>query len=300
MSILHYEIPKIFFIYANRLSDGAFCVLLKFYKYYLENDSTIEITLTFENFQKQFLSNLSLKDENIVWTELTFQELLVRYYKEDVYELNVTKILNENRIFLKSEIQTKRRRFRIKVLDRPQVSLKEKRPEISDHVEKFASKYENDLKKKIIRTFELIIENSLKRGFKIKVNEILNIISIFANENEQDIDYVCSIYSNASDSKKAHPSYIRAIFRNIKDKKKRNELSTESLKRYKEKQDESDKQFGIEIATGIVLKENNTSYLSYLKLKDYDGLRTLYKIGQNILIAEQRQFELYTKYDWLE
>jgi len=295
MTDLNLQIPKVFlYSYINSLSSDAFCVLVRFYKFYLENYDK-EISFSYEDFQKEFLTNVPLKDENIIWTELSCQELIIRYFKENIYELNMTKIREDNIILLESQEKVQRERFRIKVTDKP---FDTKKSAISDYVAKFVSKYPEELQKKIIRLIEIFIENVIRAKKYTGIQDVSELISILTNENEKDIEYVCNVFNDVKIHKKAFCPYIRGIFKNVKQRKGYRKIS-ESLKTYESKLDESDKKFGIEIATGSVIKEQNASYQAYLKLKDFDGLKRLHSIGSVVLIEQQRENEIYSKYEWL-
>ena len=114
----NYQIPKVFINrYVNQLSPGAFCVLTRFYRFYLDNEGSRELTISFSDFDREIL--FFETNEKNIWAELKWWDLVKRIYKENIYELNVTKIREDNKDFLRDDdSEIKKKKFRLKIKGR--------------------------------------------------------------------------------------------------------------------------------------------------------------------------------------
>lgn len=297
-----YQIPKVFINrYVNQLSPSTFCILTRLFRFYLDNEGKREITISFSDFEKEILFDNNHEQIKNIWTELSWWDLVKRIYKENIYELNVTKIRDDNKDFLNNNIEVKKKKFRLKIVGK---QIKKERldvkPQIADFVNKFVYPYSKRIQEKIKRSVSGFIEFYLKEQNTVKIYDISKPLLMLLETDDNVIEKVCEIYNNSESYGKVHSNYFIGILRNInKDKakiKQKKDFKKRSLEKYEKIREESDRKFGVKIASGNV--NDNISYQAYLELKDFDGLRKLYTIGVEILKKQKK--EIFTNYDWLK
>lgn len=287
----------------NQLSPDVFCVLLRLYKFYVESgEGNREASISFSDFEREILFDIPPDQANRVWTELKTWDLVQRFYKENVVELNVTKIRQDNSEFVNSKVKVKKRRFWLRITGAQLVREKPTiKPEVSQYVSRFVSKYPPKLQDKINKLAEGVVEFYLRKDKTVQIQDVSRALMILVEETDSDkmTEKVCDIYNgNPQAYGKFHPNYIRGICKNLKQNKQHKSIITLSKEETKQKFEESEKQFAIRIALGKA--ENITAYKAHIELKNFDGLRKRYKVGVEQLKLQSRENEIYKDYDWLK
>jgi len=305
----YYKIPSVFLQrYCFLLSPEAFNTLIRFYKFYIDNeeeykDKKDEFEVPFSVFKSQII----IGDDNdiieSVWGELSYWELAKRYYKNNVYVLNLTKIYSDNDSDDKGE-------FSIKIFDKKGKIRRKKNIKI--YLDKYIEESilprcsKETVIKKLRKTIEGTIEYYNKKNKKVELEDIRKLAEPLLEVNEKILEKVCDIYNN--DEKlyaNRHPNYILGILRNIQDERKfesiqknsSNDFKSKNLDKYADEKNESNRNLAIKIAKGQI--NDNIAYNSYLELNDIKGLKKLYNEGVKILKDENNEDEIFNGYDWL-
>ena len=295
-----YSVHKVFFTrYVYQLSANAFCTLIRFYRFYLENkDKGKDLPIPINVFQKQILISDDQETCEEVWSELDHLNLVKRFYKQNIYELNLTEISSESEEEVKS-------RFRIHVSGKAKISRKKN---VSIHlapfIERVVSKISN---KRIAEKFKEMIKGNveyfLNKEGKVHLRDIVFLVNPLLDTTEDVLERVCDIYNGDIEiSGKKHPKYIHGILRNIETEKassrKKVEVKSKSLEKFARKKESSDLDLGIRIAMGEI--QNSIAYNAYLTLQDYKGLRRLYDLGVKHLTEQGCTNQIVSNYNWLK
>jgi len=304
-----YNIPNVFFQrYLFLLSPEAFTTLIRFYKFYLDSeekykDKKEEFEVPFSIFKSQIVVS---DDNNIVesvWGELTYWDLAKRYYKNNVYVLNLNKIYADNGS--KNDICD----FSIKIFDKKGKIRRKKNIKIymDKYIDGILSRCsKNTVAEKLRKTIEGVIEYFNKKNKKIELEDIRKLTDPLLDADERTMGKVCDIYNNDKNLyTNRHPNYIVGILKNIQDEKiaatkskNSSDFKSKSLDKYAIAKDESNKTLALKIARGQI--EGNIAYNSYLELGDIRGLKKLYNDGVNILKDERNDDKIFKEYEWLK
>jgi hypothetical protein len=151
-----------------------------------------------------------------------------------------------------------------------------------------------------------------EKNRNLEIDDLKFIYDLFIRESDEDVYYVCVTY-NDEDVHASHGiGYIKGILEKHKEylrtrnneisekeveRQKRRDLERKILAAYAAQKEEGDRLFAIEIASGKVA--GNRSYNAYVKLKDFGGLRKLYKIGCEELRKSGEESKIVSDYNWL-
>lgn len=295
-----YQIHKVFLDrYVYQLSANAFCTLIRFYRFYLDNkDKGKDLPIPINTFQKQILISDSQETCEEVWSELDQMNLVKRFYKQNIYELNLTEISSESGEEMKS-------RFRIHVSGKSKISRKKNvSVHLAPFIERVVTKISN---KRIAEKFREMIKGNveyfLNKEGRVHLRDIVFLVNPMQDIAEDVLERVCDIYNaDVNIYGKKHPKYIHGILRNIENEKanskRKIEVKSKSLQKFVQKKEESDINLGIKIATGQI--QNNIAYNAHLTLQDYNGLKRLYELGVKCLTEQNRNDEIVSNYQWLK
>jgi hypothetical protein len=272
-----YSIPKIFFKkYFYELTSKTFCFLIKLYQNYLDGAVAYYHDLKDQTFD-------------------SFQEM------EEAYaELIANNIITYNRVYNKKKSCFK---YIIEYKDEPitfevvyQIKPRKKGRNISEKfIENTLSKFSERVREKLKKMVEGTVAYYLKTRSTVKTKKIYELLLPFFEAEDAVICKVCDIYVNKYYSKKP-VEYIHGILNNVREDKK--EIKNESLDKYKQEQEESERRLAIKIVCGKV--EENVAYKALLQCKDFKELNRLYKIGTRYLKENDRANEISTNYNWIE
>jgi len=300
-----YSIHKVFLNrYIYQLSSQAFCVLLRFYKFYLNNrESGKSVSIPFYTFQKEILVNDNHEECESIWLELDKWDLIKRYYKQGFYELNLTEINRYNIEEFGKDNESKKERFKIFVKQRKKkIQRKKNNAHLKNYIGMITSRFSNKrIREKIQKLIDGHSEYLVKSKNKIELKDIRDLFGPLWKISDNLIEKVCDVYNNNTKyyGKKSE-KYIHGILRNVlkQNDEKETKFKYENLDEFKKKKEDSDKKFALKIAKGDI--KDNISYKSYLELKDFKGLEKLYNVGIKLLKEQGNEKEIFKDYEWLK
>ncbi len=304
-----YSIPNVFLQrYLFLLSPEAFITLVRFYKFYFDNeemykDKKDEFDIPFSIFKSQIVVSDDNDLTESVWGELTYWDLAKRYYKNNVYVLNLNKICADNGD--KGEACD----FSIRIFDKKGKIRRKKNIKIymDKYVEGILSRCSKPrVVDKLRKTIEGVIEYFNKKNKKIELEDIRKLTDPLLDADERMMEKVCDIYNNDGTLyANRHPNYILGILKNIQDDRKfttktksAGDFKSKNLDKYADAKNQSNRTLALKIARGQI--EGNVAYNSYLELGDIKGIKKLYNEGVEILKNERKDEEIFKEYDWLK
>lgn len=304
-----YSIPNVFLQrYLFLLSPEAFITLVRFYKFYFDNedkykDKKDEFDIPFSIFKSQIVVSDDNDLTESVWGELTYWDLAKRYYKNNVYVLNLNKICTDNGN--KGEACD----FSIKIFDKKGKIRRKKNIKIymDKYVEGILSRCSKPrVVDKLRKTIEGVIEYFNKKNKKIELEDIRKLTDPLLDADERMLEKACDIYNNDGILyANRHPNYILGILKNIQDDRKfaiktksSSDFKSKSLDKYADTKNQSNRTLALKIARGQI--KGNVAYNSYLELGDIRGIKKLYNEGVEILKNERKDEEIFKEYDWLK
>lgn len=296
-----YFLQKIFLDkYIYQLSSKSFCTLLRFYKFYLNNrEHGKDITITYDVFQKEILvSNDHEKCESI-FGELDKWNLVNRFYKQKLYEINITEINRYNTEEINNDDKYIKERFKIYVKNQRKKITRRKKVggHLKKYVEKISSRFSNKrLSDKVYKLIEGHIRFLLKTKNRAELQDIRDLMAPLWDVSDNIIERVCDVYNDKYYG--AKPStYIHGILKNVEKEKDVKKTKFKKLDKFKKEKEESDNKLAIKIAKGDI--NDNISFKAFLELNDFDSLKRLHKIGKSILKDNKQEEQLFTNYEWL-
>lgn len=299
-----YSVHKIFLNrYLYQLSPQAFCVLLRFYKFYLNHYLENGSSFPFYTFQKEILVNDNHEKCEEIWAELDKWGLVKRDYKQGFYELNLSEIEEYNIKEIGEEGWSKGIKFKIYVKHRKKkIQRKKNNVYLQNYIGMITSRFSNKrVKEKIQRLIEGHVKYLLSQKNKVELKDIRDLFGPLWKISDNQIEKVCDIYNNNEKYYgKKSGKYIHGILRNVQKQKDDNptKFKYDNLNEFKKKKEESDKILALKIVKGEI--KDNISYKSYLELGDFEGLKRLYKIGIKLLKEEKKEEEIFKNYEWLK
>jgi hypothetical protein len=298
MSDQFYTVHKVLFDkYIHLLSAEAFCTLVRFYQFFLNNyqQEGKDADVHYSVFKKLILSHDDHELNEEIWAELDYADLIKRAHKYNIYELNLSKINLENNT-------EKNQKFRIHLIGSHDKFRRKRGLEtmLNNVIERFISRYNDKLKEKLRILINGCVEFLTKEKGKAELNDINFLLRPLLDVTDKMLDELCDIYNEQHYGQKP-PQYIHGILKNIiKTETKAKGSKTfkeENLEKYRKQKEESDLEFGVNLALGKT--ENDESYQSYLDLKEFDDLKRLHKMGSNELEKSGRSDEIFRGYNWL-
>jgi hypothetical protein len=279
--------------YLNLLSPDSFCILLRFYFFYLNSkDKGSDISIPSSVFQKHILVSDDKERTEFAWGELSYWNLVKRTYGQNAYELNICKIAGKSDCWFK--VTLKDQGFRLR-----------KHRNVADYLQKYIdriiSSFSNPrLAEKVNEVINGHIKFLLAENGRAELQDIKFLTDPFFEVSHLVLEKTCDVYIANYYAKKP-AQYIHGILKKIKSERAEKEDTSQktlTLKQYRQELDESNKGLAIKIASGQV--QDNKSYLAYLKLKDFKNLNKLYQVGIKCLTEENRNSEIVRNYDWIE
>ena len=240
--------PQVFFNkYLYQLTSDSFCVLLRLYNLYLENQDKKEIEINSTNFKK-ILTNIEYEKSKWVWAELEQLKLVNTFsYVHNSYELNLSQIC------IDSDIPTTKDKFRIIIKNGKLIKRKELKPQIPEYVNNFVSKYDSKLQAKIMTMVEGVIQYLIKAKNKTSYSDMHNLLMPFVSVDDEVINKVCDIYNNKiSAYGKVHFQYIHGILRNVEKGKTIKSHQYDYVDKYKKEFEDEKKKFALKLVLGKV------------------------------------------------
>lgn len=280
--------------YLNLLSPDGFCMLLRFYLFYLDNkEKGYCISIPSHVFQKHILISDDKERSEYAWGELVYWELVERIYQENSYILKTINILGLNEDFkvnlTDNQIKIRRKRNTTEYLDK--------------YIERVVSNFTNQrLSTKVAELICGHVKFLYGEKGKIEISDIKELTDPFFEVPQIVLEKTCDIYIANYYAKKPS-TYIHGIMRQVQKERsektvEKDDLKTLTLKQYRSELETGNLILAEKIASGNI--EDNIAYQSYLKTKDFSGLNKLYEMGCKILIDDKREKSIKKDYDWIK
>jgi len=300
-----FEVERIFFEkYINDLSSDAFKVLLKML--YLAKTSDNDVSIRSNRSLRRIIGvNIAYADS--IWNELVTNELVIKKErkKKTIFILNSKKIRSDNQQFVESIGEIRNLQVTIlgieeqtEVIDINIIS----EDTVARKVKQMFESTEPALLTEITKTANLLRQYHIDREKTFKFSDLGKFLLGLVSLDSNIIQETCYRYNN--DARIAGMRgfrYVLKMAQGIKSDKEstknKNVTNIKGKEEVEERTREGEKKFAIKVATGKA--EDSMIYKRLLK-DDINKLKSIWQDGVDLLSADNRDDEIFNKYDWLK
>jgi len=300
-----FAVQRVFFEkYINELSSDAFKVLLKML--YLAKTSNNDINIRSNRVLRHIIGmNTAYADS--VWNELIRHDLVIKKERRRrcIYILNSKKIRLDNEEFDSDVRNLQVTIFKLKQ-DNTDSSEVPSDEVIGKKIKRTFTNISDSLFDELVKIAQLVRKHNVDREKRFTTIDLGHLLAELVKYDSSVLEEICYRYNN--NPKIAGMRGIRYVARMAqgveldlknqgKIRRQKNVTNEHSKEETEKRKNEGEHRFAIKVATGNV--QDNLMYKKLLK-QDVDALIDVWKKGVTILKDENRESEIYNKYEWLK